>query len=118
MRTGRVAPETQATLDDGRVREHLANERTLLSWIRLGLSSAGFGFVVARFGLFLRELATRGSGATPGRGAEVIGVGLVLLGVLVVAKFMGVDRNLIPGVQAVSDFASLLIIAGAEIVLS
>ena len=54
------------------------------SWIRFGLASAGFGFVVARFGLFLRELAARGSGATPGRGAEIIGVGLVLLGVLAV----------------------------------
>ena len=76
--------EKQPTPEDDRVREHLANERTLLSWIRLGLSSAGFGFVVARFGLFLRELAAPGSDATPGRGAEIIGVGLVLLGVLAV----------------------------------
>ncbi len=76
--------ETQPTPEDDRVREHLANERTLLSWIRFGLSSAGFGFVVARFGLFLRELAARGSASTPGRGAEIIGVGLVLLGVLAV----------------------------------
>jgi putative membrane protein len=74
----------QSTPEDDRVREHLANERTLLSWIRLGLSSAGFGFVVARFGLFLRELAARGSAAPPGHGAEIIGVGLVLLGVLAV----------------------------------
>lgn len=80
-----MAPETQtAPDDDGHVREHLANERTLLSWIRLGLSAAAFGFVVARFGLFLRELAAREAGAAPGRGAEIIGVGLVLLGVLAV----------------------------------
>ena len=36
----------------------LASERTLLAWIRTGLAMMGFGFVVARFGLFLRELAT------------------------------------------------------------
>src|SRR5262249_44376971 len=30
--------------------------RTFLSWIRTGLALMGFGFVVARFGLFLREL--------------------------------------------------------------
>jgi putative membrane protein len=80
-----MTPEIQATPDDdGHVREHLANERTLLSWIRLGLAAAAFGFVVARFGLFLRELGVREAGAAPSRGAEIIGVGLVLLGVLAV----------------------------------
>jgi len=34
----------------------LAAERTLLAWIRTGLALMGFGFVVARFGLFLQEL--------------------------------------------------------------
>ena len=39
-------------------RIYLAVERTLLAWIRTGLAMMGFGFVVARFGLFLRELGT------------------------------------------------------------
>ena len=38
-------------------RVYLAAERTLLAWIRTGLALMGFGFVVARFGLFLREVA-------------------------------------------------------------
>lgn len=81
-----MAPDTKTVPDnDGHVREHLANERTLLSWIRLGLSSATFGFVVARFGLYLRELAAHESRPEPGHGAEIIGVGLVLLGMLSVA---------------------------------
>jgi putative membrane protein len=40
---------------DPRVR--MAAERTLLAWLRTGLALMGFGFVVARFGLFLQELA-------------------------------------------------------------
>lgn len=37
--------------------DYLAAERTFLAWIRTGLAFMGFGFVVARFGLFLQQLA-------------------------------------------------------------
>ncbi len=40
----------------GALSDYLAAERTLLAWIRTGLALMGFGFVVARFGLFIREL--------------------------------------------------------------
>src|SRR5271157_6295187 len=43
---------------DPRIR--FAAERTLLAWMRTGLALMGFGFVVARFGLFLREIAAAG----------------------------------------------------------
>ena len=60
-----------------------AAERTLLAWIRTGLAMMGFGFVVARFGLFLRELAAvRETAAHHSTGLSlVVGVTLVLLGV-------------------------------------
>jgi uncharacterized protein (DUF302 family)/uncharacterized membrane protein YidH (DUF202 family) len=38
------------------LRDSLAAERTFLAWIRTGLALMGFGFVVARFGLFLKQL--------------------------------------------------------------
>ena len=34
---------------------YLAEDRTFLAWIRTGIALMGFGFVVARFGLFLRD---------------------------------------------------------------
>jgi putative membrane protein len=40
-------------------RVFFAAERTLLAWVRTGLTIMAFGFVVARFGLFLRLLAAQ-----------------------------------------------------------
>jgi putative membrane protein len=75
-------PPAQAE-EDPRVR--FAGERTLLAWVRTGLALMGFGFVVARFGLFLRELAAAGHGpAAPSTGLSLwLGTALVLLGVAV-----------------------------------
>ena len=39
-----------------RQREHQANERTFLAWLRTSTSLIGFGFAIARFGLFMRQL--------------------------------------------------------------
>ena len=36
----------------GRVREHLANERTYLSWMRSAISLIGFGLITVRLQLF------------------------------------------------------------------
>jgi len=43
-------------------RVFFAAERTLLAWLRTGLTVMGLGFVVARFGLFLRLLSQQAQG--------------------------------------------------------
>lgn len=66
-------------------RVQLAAERTLLAWIRTGLAMMGFGFVVARFGLFLHELSSV-EHLPPARytgWSLSFGTALVLLGVFV-----------------------------------
>jgi putative membrane protein len=66
-------------------RVYLAAERTLLAWIRTGLALMGFGFVVARFELYLRGLQTSPgspSGPLP-HGSRWFGTALVLMGVIV-----------------------------------
>lgn len=66
-------------------RIYMAAERTFLAWIRTGIALLAFGFVVARFGIFLRQVAALG-GAAPAGGPGVslhVGLGLVATGVVV-----------------------------------
>ena len=76
--------KTSLPPEDPRVR--FAAERTLLAWMRTGLALMGFGFVVARFGLFLREIAAVGHAAgDPHATGWSLGIGtaLIALGVAV-----------------------------------
>lgn len=69
-------------LSDPRV--FFAAERTLLSWVRTGLTIMAFGFVVARFGLFLHLLALQGGSPPAGSHMDLskpVGIALMLLGV-------------------------------------
>lgn len=50
--------ETKTTTP-GDPRVYFAAERTLLAWIRSGLAIMGFGFVVAKFGIFLQLSAAQ-----------------------------------------------------------
>ena len=67
-----------------RVREHLANERTLLAWVRTAITFLALGFVVARFGLFLKQIALETHAPPPSETAlsGFIGIVLVVFGTL------------------------------------
>ena len=51
-----------------RARDHLANERTFLAWVRTGVATIIFGFAIGRFSIALREfMKLQGyKSATPG----------------------------------------------------
>ena len=64
-------------------RVYFAAERTMLAWLRTGIGIMALGFVVARFGLFLRLLQVHGAvghGLSPYLGAGLVGVGVVTTG--------------------------------------
>jgi putative membrane protein len=65
--------------------DYLAAERTFLAWIRTGLALMGFGFVVARFGLFLQALQIGQSNlqVKPYGPSFWFGTALIVLGVVV-----------------------------------
>lgn len=72
-----------------RQREHQANERTFLAWLRTSIALIGFGFAIARFGLFLHQLNAAISQKEPQVhpifNSENLGIILVIIGILTIA---------------------------------
>jgi putative membrane protein len=94
--------------DAGDPRVYLAIERTFLAWTRTALALMGFGFVVARLGLFLTELAVHAGGPDEDQTLRLaqssqslsIGVALVVLGAAVQAFAVVERRELVRSFKA------------------
>jgi putative membrane protein len=71
-------------------RDHLANERTFLAWVRTGIAIVVFGFAIGRFSIAVREFmqiqghVSAGAGLSVWFGTIAIigGVALTLAGLL------------------------------------
>jgi putative membrane protein len=96
----------------GDVRYYLAEERTFLAWIRTSLGLMGFGFVVARLGLF---------SLWSGVAFMAIGAGLNLLSirrhVRVVEELNALQRAHRPPAQLAVALAYFLTIVGIVMAL-
>lgn len=75
----------------GRVREHLANERTYLSWMRSAISLIGFGLITVRLQVF--QSPTYGSEITWKLGLILSFVGLITV-LLSTFHFFAVRRDI------------------------
>ena len=67
------------------LRLHQANERTMLAWVRTGIALMAFGFAIARFSVFLHQvasLAPQGVAPAPSFGSSWLGAVLVAIGML------------------------------------
>ena len=109
-----AATPERAAAESTRAREHLANERTLLAWTRTSLTLIGLGFVVARFGLFLRELEN--PGAPPGvHTSAVIGIALIVSGLVAglasVVRFFRARRQIDEGCFRAEYWPELMLAA-------
>ena len=71
-------------LNPNATRDHLANERTLLAWVRTSIAIMALGFVVARFGLLVREFGSHAPQHLSGRTSSVFGTALVVCGAVLV----------------------------------
>jgi putative membrane protein len=98
---GYMQPPAAKVPEERKATEYLANERTFLAWIRTSIAIISLGFVVAKFGLWLGELASRvdlrlqsiRTGASLPIGVTISGFG-GLLAVLAAWRYHVVNRNI------------------------
>jgi putative membrane protein len=83
----RLAQEVSVGLElpkSQHVTEHLANERTVLAWVRTSIAVMTFGVAINRFSLFLQEFHLESHiQQSANRHVERLGIGLVALGVAI-----------------------------------
>ena len=106
--------ESNNAQDQTEVREHLANERTLLSWVRTGVSLISLGLVVERAGA-LAKATNLQVGSTSG--SDFFGLALALLGALTLvlgtAQFLRNRRSISAGTFESSVAVYLVIVVGS-----
>ncbi len=65
------------------VRDHLANERTFLAWVRTGVAIVVFGFAIGRFAVAIHEVLQMQGRTSPTEGLSVwFGTIAILAGVV------------------------------------
>ena len=114
-------------------REHMANERTFLAWVRTSIAIIAFGFVIEKFSLFMKQMSlilgktTVGNTlpAAPGY-SSVAGIFLVafgtLMSVLGYIKFKKTQKQIDQGAFKTSSsldlvLTSLIFIAGIFLIV-
>jgi putative membrane protein len=95
------------------VREHLANERTLLSWVRTGVGLISLGIVVERASAFV----SAGTGSVD-RLSGLLGMALALLGCVALGTWQFVrNRRRISRGEFVPQAAVYLVVVGGGLTL-
>lgn len=102
--------------------DHAANERTFLAWVRTAIAVMAFGFLVAKFNLFLKiaaqSFAASGIRArgVPGSGfGNVAGLALIAAGTVIVlvatGRFMRTGRAIDSDQQHLNSSRAALLLA-------
>lgn len=112
--------------------DHAANERTFLAWVRTSIAVMAFGFLVERFGLFLKIAARTLGSATPPASSvtfgSLSGLTLIVAGMIMIGfsafRFVRTSREIdspdihkAPGARFDMALASMLVILGAALVM-
>lgn len=97
---------------EAEVREHLANERTLLAWVRTGIGLISIGFVIERAGVLAAASPVEGVSVAV---STIFGFALAVLGcltlVLGVFQFLRNRRRIISNTFTPDVLGYVLVVA-------
>ncbi|AWH85975.1 hypothetical protein HYN59_13040 [Flavobacterium album] len=107
--------------DQTLAREHLANERTFLAWVRTGIAIMAFGFVVVKSSIFVDNDGLPEESIIPGELFTVIvGIMLVVSGTLMSTvsyfRYRQTKKQLRRGIYHHSSALLAMIAAGVLLV--
>ncbi len=111
--------QKQGRQNQSRVRDHLANERTYLAWMRSAISLLGFGVVIVRLRYFqIPQLPRPGTGWKLGLLFSTIGLMMVLLSTLYYfAVRYAIDEDTYePSTRRVIFFSLTVTLLGAGVI--
>lgn len=108
------------------IRDHMANERTYLAWIRTSIGIMAFGFVIEKFALFIKNMHLFIKDSTgppisssPGY-STIIGIILVvmgaIMGMLSFIRYKSVERQINEGTYNPSLLLDILVAIGLLII--
>jgi uncharacterized membrane protein YidH (DUF202 family) len=115
--------ENQKPVKSGIRRDHLANERTFLAWIRTSIGIMAFGFVVEKFALFVKKLSyflgkpdILEAAPTSVGYSSIFGIVLVasgaLMGILAFVRYKKVEREIDKEIYKPSVILDILVAMG------
>ena len=109
-------------------RVYFAIERTFLAWTRTALALMTFGFVIARLGIFFRQMQGPGGAATAGQGTATpasslwIGTAIVVLGAVIqglsLYEYLRLRRRFLSGDGIIGAGLPLPQVVGAALLLA
>ena len=96
--------------------DHLANERTFLAWVRTSIALMGFGFVIVKFALFIKQIsvALGEKSVIQSKGySAIIGVLMVAFGgimaTLAYMRYRNIQKQLNANTYFPSNWLSVLV---------
>lgn len=105
--------------NSNRARDHLANERTFLAWVRTAAAIVVFGFAIGRFSIAMRQLTllqghpvrTAGLSVWMGAISIVAGVGMAIAGLLRYRKVrIQLDAGTFQPAGFIVDLVTILVV--------
>lgn len=128
---GDAAAAPQRRINDASARDHLANERTFLAWVRTGIALVGFGILIAKLryaavedGASAAAMITSDGlirrSALLGAAFTILGIGCLLLGVFRYAtgeRAILRGETLTPRPAQLYALTALLVLLGLAVLL-